>query len=149
MFGCGTCLNLKTELMVEWCIYVGTFPLTILIELSILIRFFWTQDESWTTDCFEYDFARFVILTYTWLPLFCLWKARVTDPGRLKTPENENAETKQLALMKSFETCQKCEAKRFERAHHCKRCNACILMMDHHCIFINGCVGRHNLKFFV
>jgi hypothetical protein len=58
-------------------------------------------------------------LVYTWFPLICLWKARFTDPGRLPVPEQESESIKKLASIKPFQTCVKCEAKKFERAHHC------------------------------
>ncbi|KAI9834285.1 MAG: palmitoyltransferase for Vac8p [Phylliscum demangeonii] len=45
--------------------------------------------------------------------------------------------------------CQKCQARKPDRAHHCSTCKRCVLKMDHHCPWLATCVGLRNYKAFV
>ncbi|OCK84347.1 zf-DHHC-domain-containing protein [Lepidopterella palustris CBS 459.81] len=81
-----------------------------------------------------------------------------TDPGSpLNTKDGYNhLPTRELAYtsftVKSdggIRFCNKCQAKKPDRAHHCSTCRRCVLKMDHHCPWLATCVGLYNYKAFV
>ncbi|XP_062973435.1 palmitoyltransferase ZDHHC13 isoform X2 [Elgaria multicarinata webbii] len=113
---------------------------------------------SWTCFiCFLPDFSN----TVSQLPFFLgmagllyyLYKTVRTDPGYIKTTEEENKKNI-LNLGESgsldFRTfCTSCLVKKPLRSMHCQTCNSCIARYDQHCIWIGRCIGVGNHCYFV
>ncbi|KAJ9456206.1 Palmitoyltransferase pfa3, partial [Diplonema papillatum] len=97
------------------------------------------QSESWRAR----QSAVAVVLMV--LSLYCLWKATLTHPGRVRVGWNG---TNQDPRDASLSWCNACQLWKPPRAHHCSHCNCCVARYDHHCDWIDNCVGQANHKYF-
>uniref|UniRef100_A0A8D0BJF8 Palmitoyltransferase n=1 Tax=Salvator merianae TaxID=96440 RepID=A0A8D0BJF8_SALMN len=113
---------------------------------------------SWTCFiCFLPDFSG----TIFHLPfllgmvgfLYYFYKTARTDPGYIKTSEEENKKNI-INLGESgsldFRTfCTSCLVKKPLRSMHCSICNSCVARYDQHCIWIGQCIGVGNHCYFL
>ena len=136
-------ISRETTLKLETVLNLALYPLTLLIEAAYLIRFYYMWDDYNPNELLMHQV---VIGTLTPVIFVALYRATVTDPGRLPGAPIDSEE----ATGQGKNICKKCGATRLnEFVHHCSTCEACTENMDHHCTFIRQCVGRNNLKYFL
>ncbi|CAI5763560.1 palmitoyltransferase ZDHHC13 isoform X1 [Podarcis lilfordi] len=135
--------------------FVGVNKLQYFPLAFLLGSVFWI---SWT--CFIL-FLPDILCTISRLPFFLgivglfyyLYKTIRTDPGFIKTTEEENKKNI-INLGESgsldFRTfCTSCLVKKPLRSMHCHTCNSCVARYDQHCIWIGRCIGVGNHSYFV
>jgi hypothetical protein len=122
--------------------------------------YFFHSDSEQRSACIRACILLSLLLLLVTCTLISLFKASVTDPGKIpdtaeweiviedfseSSSENFTTEKRKDGLLR---TCKYCLVKKPDRCHHCKQCDRCNLKMDHHCNWIINCVGNNNYKFF-
>ncbi|KAM4720978.1 palmitoyltransferase ZDHHC13 [Rhinophrynus dorsalis] len=93
----------------------------------------------------------FVLSMANVLYFFC--KTRRTDPGYIKTSEEETKQTiltlAEAGCLDVRMFCTSCLVKKPLRSLHCHECQSCVAKLDQHCIWTGRCIGAGNQHFFV
>jgi len=80
-------MSRKIKRIVEKLINYSLYFLTLLIEMVIMYRFYFSHADVWTSRILDLTFQLFVIFTMTPLIFTSLWRASKYDCGRLPKEE--------------------------------------------------------------
>ncbi|XP_018410557.1 PREDICTED: palmitoyltransferase ZDHHC13 [Nanorana parkeri] len=168
--GVGYILNMKTD---SWLLKGTLFALVTIGSQFFTRRFvghntqkhlppiFFISSVFWMFMtwfiCFLPDLAQatvqipFVISMF--LLLYYFYKTWRTDPGYIKSTEEEKRQTiitlAEAGCLDARLFCTSCLEKKPLRSMHCHSCNSCVAKYDQHCIWTGHCIGAGNHHYFV
>ncbi|XP_068116363.1 palmitoyltransferase ZDHHC13 isoform X2 [Hyperolius riggenbachi] len=87
------------------------------------------------------------------LLLYYFYKTWRTDPGFIKTSEEERKQTiitlAEAGCLDVRLFCSSCLVKKPLRSMHCHSCGSCVARFDQHCIWTGHCIGAGNHHYFL
>ncbi|XP_029438099.1 palmitoyltransferase ZDHHC13 isoform X2 [Rhinatrema bivittatum] len=85
--------------------------------------------------------------------IYNFYKTWTTDPGYIKTSEEERKQTivtlAEAGCLDYRMFCTSCLVKKPLRSNHCIICNFCVAKFDQHCLWTGHCIGAGNHLYFV
>nr|XP_033783914.1 palmitoyltransferase ZDHHC13 [Geotrypetes seraphini]XP_033783915.1 palmitoyltransferase ZDHHC13 [Geotrypetes seraphini] len=85
--------------------------------------------------------------------IYNFYKTWRTDPGYIKTTEEERKQTiftlAEAGCLDYRMFCTSCLVKKPLRSYHCLICNSCVAKFDQHCVWTGYCIGAGNHHHFV
>ncbi|KAM9301703.1 palmitoyltransferase ZDHHC13 [Gastrophryne carolinensis] len=135
--------------------FLGPFSQKHLPAIFFISSIFW-MFMTWFI-CFLPDMARAPIQIPFMLSIFLLlyyfYKTWRTDPGFIKSSEEERKQTiislAEAGCLDVRLFCTSCLVKKPLRSMHCHACNSCVAKYDQHCIWTGQCIGVGNHRYFV
>ncbi|XP_069078012.1 palmitoyltransferase ZDHHC13 [Pleurodeles waltl] len=146
--GLFTALAIGTQLLARHFVgYKSQQHLPTAFFVSSIFWIFMTWFILFLPDLAEVGFQIPFILSNILL-LYLFYKTWRTDPGFIKTSEEETKRTivtlAEAGCLDFRMFCTSCLVKKPLRSVHCHNCNSCVARYDQHCIWTGRCIGAGN-----